>query len=704
MTLTQAASEKYPPPPPETPRDRRTRLVALFVMPFLMVTMMYATYMGTMHAPKPQDMPLAVAGSGAADLADTLAATTDTTFDVRVTDADEASALVADREVAGALVLEDDRTATLHVAYAAGPSQASTVTALVAPIAGAAGYDVTTQDLAPLPGDDGSGTMVLFAAMGMMLAGYVPLSGLIQGTPNLLRVRRFMPLALVWSAVMSSVIWLILGPGMGAVEGHFPAFLGIGTLTVLAVATTQFLFTKILGPLAVLLGMLLFVVFGMPASGLALPLESMPGFFRFLHHGLPLGQAGEALRSVVYFDAADARGPVLVLAAWVVVALTLCVLKERRSGTAIVGGPLHTAPDAPLPALAGGPVAPYRRRLFAVAAFPAAITVTVVTLMSLSMGSPTVSELPVAVVGPEQATTQFAAGVGEQLGDYVDLSETTSRADAEDLLQKQELVAAYVLPTSADGEATLLTAAGAGASQKSVAVQMFTPVAQGSGTTLAVEDIAPLTEDDVNGSDSLYVGMSWIMAGFLIFAVFRGGAPDLTRTRQLLPFIGGWAVGMSLWLWFLYDVLIGSVNGHALAMIAAGAFTIFCTAWASAVLVRMFGLGALVPTMIVIMLAGVPASGGGLSIYMVPEAFRWAADVLPLPAAVDIARSLVYFDGVGVGRDLLVLLAWGVAGLLLNVLVVDRWLARRNAKPHAPLGPRVMPEPRSSEEEALAAA
>ena len=70
--------------------------------------------------------------------------------------------------------------------------------------------------------------------------------------------------------------------------------------------------------------------------------------------------------------------------------------------------------------------------------------------------------------------------------------------------------------------------------------------------------------------------MGWIMAGFLFFAVMRGGAPDLTRTRQLLPLVAGWSVGISVWLWFLYDVLIGAVNGHALELIGYGALTVFC--------------------------------------------------------------------------------------------------------------------------------
>ena len=58
--------------------------------------------------------------------------------------------------------------------------------------------------------------------------------------------------------------------------------------------------------------------------------------------------------------------------------------------------------------------------------------------------------------------------------------------------------------------------------------------------------------------------MSWIMAGFLFFAVLRGGAPDLTpHCASSCRSLAGWSVGMSVWLWFLFDVLIGAVNGHA---------------------------------------------------------------------------------------------------------------------------------------------
>lgn len=695
--VEELVPEKYPAPPPESGGERKARMIALFIMPFLIITMMYATYVGTSHDAAPQDVPVGVVGAAGVAAASTTAlaqqleAAAGGTLDlVVVRDAGDVEGLLRDGEIAGAIeVPSGGGGARLYTAAATGASQASLVTGLVSPLAEAQGWTVEPVELAPLPPGDTSGTAAFFAAMGMMLAGYVPLSAILLGTPNLVRVRAFLPLSVAWAAVSSTIIWTILGPVIGAVDGHFLPFVAIGTLAVMAVHTTQLLFTKLVGPFAVLLGMLLWVIFGVPASGLALPIDTMPGFFQWLHHVLPLPAAGEAIRSVLYFGGQGIGGNLLVLGGWLAAGLGLSAVKERKSGHLITGGPAYIGRDAPLPALAGGPVAGYRRRLTAVTVFPLAIVITVVTVMGFSLHQPTLHDMPVAVVGSSAAAAeQFVDAAQPGLEGLVSLESAVDEGTARDLIREQRLVAAYVLPEGPGEAPTLIAASGAGASQLSVARSVFEPIAQQSGQDLMVDDVAPLTDGDALGSNSMYVGMAWVLAGLLFLAVLRGGAPDLTRTRQLLPLVAGWSVGISVWLWFLFDVLIGAVNGHALELIAYGTVVTFSTAWATAILTRSFGMMALVPAMIAVILAGVPASGGGLSIYMVPEFFRPLADILLLPAAVDLARAVVYFDGTGVGADLLVVAVWGVVSLALNVLVVDRWVNRAGAKPHAPLGPR----------------
>ncbi|MFB6595319.1 ABC transporter permease [Streptomyces diastaticus] len=669
-------------PPQEDRRARIARYVALFAMPFLMVTMMYATYMGTMHSPTPRDLPVAVVGAGPAaeQLAEGLEEASGGGVEARLVATEGAAVgLLKDRDVAGALLPPTGAggTATIYTANAAGASQAGTVQQLLAPVAVENDWRTTVKDVAPLADGDMSGTAVLFAGMGMMLAGYVPLSLMTMSLPYLLRLRRFLPLALGWSAVTSTVIWTILGPVVGAVDGHYLHFLGVGVLATGAVALAQLLFTKLVGPLAVLFGMLLWVVFGMPSSGLSLSIHTMPGFFQFLHGVLPLPAAGGALRSLLYFDGRGLGSHLLTLAVWAVAAFALCLLKERRSGHAIPAAPAVTGPGEPLPALAGGPVRAPRTRYVAAVLFPLSILVAVVGLMGASMHKPEVRDMPVAVVGTTQEQArQAVAGLEPSLGAMFDLRPVDSVQEARAQLTDQRVAGAYVLPAAPSGGAELLTASAAGPSQQTILRTVFQQVAEGQGVALETKDVRPLTEDDTMGSNSLYVAMSWIMAGFLIMAVLRGGAPELRRFRQFLPLLAGWAAGMAVWLWFLFDVLIGAVNGHAAVLIGAGAATIFCVALAAGAFTRTVGLAAIVPVMVVLMLLGVPASGGGLPISMVPEVFRLLQDVLPLPAAVDIARSLVYFDGTGIGGNLLTVAAWGGAGLVLNLLA-DLWLAHR---------------------------
>ncbi|MFF3868342.1 ABC transporter permease [Micromonospora sp. NPDC001898] len=677
--------------------DRKTRIaryIALFAMPFIMVTMMFATYMGTMHSPHPREMPVAVVGTGpgAEAIVNALNSAPERAMDARlVPSGGDAVELLKDREIAGALEIpiEGSATATIYSAMAAGASQATTVQQMLAPVAVGQNWTIATENVVPLPEGDGSGTAVLFAAMGMMLAGYVPLSLLLMAVPHLLSLRRFLPLLAGWSALTSSIIWLILGPIVGAVDGHYLQFLGVGMLATGAVGLGQLLLSKLMGPLAVLIGMLLYVVLGMPASNLALSVDVMPGFFSFLHGVLPLPAAGETLRAILYFDGRGAGGHLLALALWAAVALLLCLLKERTGGHTIPGAPVVTDPNTRLPALAGGPPRSKRFRYLAVAAFPLSILVMVVGLMSFSMHKPEPRDLPVLVVGSTTGQAeQVAVGLESSLGGILDVEAVASVDEATERILGQDVVAAYVLPQAQGAEATLYTSSGAGVSQQSVVKAVFQQVSAQQQTPLSVNDVAPLTDTDTMGSNSLYVGMSWIMAGFLMLAVLRGGAPELKKLRQFLPLLGGWSIGMAVWLWLLFDVIVGAVNGHAWEMIGFGAVTIFAVSLVTGVFTRTFGLAATVPVMVVMMLAGVPASGGGLSVYMVPELFRVLQDILPLPAAVDTARSMIYFGGDGIGRNLLVIGIWGAVGLVLN-LVVDQWQRRKDGRAGAggPDGP-----------------
>ncbi|MFJ7750819.1 ABC transporter permease [Arthrobacter sp. NPDC097144] len=678
------------------------RYVAMFVMPLLMVSMLVGGYLAAMHSPAPHNLPVAVSGSAqqADSFAEALESADADGIEVRIVDtADDARQLVLDREVASAVALGDG-TATLYTAGAAGASQASTVTAMLAPQVLASGLSLQTEDIAPLPAKDMAGLGAMFMTTALMLAGYMPLSLALSNSPELMRFRRFVPLLAGWSALISALVWTVVGPVMGIVEGHTAAVLGICWLAVFAVGSVQLFLTRILGPMAVLIGMLFLMVLGVPSSNMSMSVHTMPGLYPFLHSFLPAAATGESLRSVLYFDGNGAGRHLMVLVIGAVAALLLTLgidaAKRRRK------------PDAkPLAvnvaSLHGGPRPKSRAWRYVTLGFlPLTMVVMMLSLMLGAMYQPTPRDMPVAVVGAtaEQAE-QAVAGLEENMSGLFDLRAMDSADDARDQVRDRTITAAYVLPSAENPASTLISNQAAGISAQQVVNRVFTQVAAGQQMELTTQDVAPLPTMDSMGMSTMYLAMGWIMAGFMIIIVGSTAQPASRPLRKLVPIVAGWAVGYSALLWVIVDVFVGAIDGHFLALWGAGVVAIFCVGMFTAVLERLIGMLAILPAIGILMFLGIPASGAAMSIYMEPEFFRVLHGFLPMPAAVESIRSILYFGGDTVGSHLLTLGIWGAASLVVLV-IMDRIRPPRDTAWPVDDAP-VEPAPERAEEKELAA-
>lgn len=658
-------------------KEKIGRLIGGLIFPFLMVSMMVGGYLGAMHAPKPHDLPVAVVGTSAAASAELAVALEDTNpaaLETRVAaDAEQARALVESRDVVGALVVDEAGDATVYTAGAAGASQASTVTQLLTPFAAQGAATVHTEDLAALPAHDGAGLSVMFMTTALILAGYMPLSLVLSAAPELLRKRRIVPLLAGWAALVSGVVWLIADPILGGIEGHTAAVLGISWLGVFAVSLVQLFLTRILGPMAVLAGMLFLMVLGIPASNLGMSVHTMPGIFSWLYTFLPSPAIGEALRSVLYFGGDGLTRHIVVLVVGLLAGLGLTalvdVLKKRRN-------PDATTPPVNIASFTARPTQSTRSKYVTLVLFPLGMVVMMMSIMTSSMYQPTPRELPVAVAAADPAQAQqMIAGMEQKMPGMFDFQATTP-ADAEGLVADRTVVGAYVLPSADNPSATLVTAGAGGMSQQQVVTSVFTQTAHQQQVPLVGKDVTPLTADDTMGTVSMYLSIGWMMAGFLVIVVMRQAAPFMMPLRKLVPVIAGWAVLMSAWIWVIAGPIVGAVNGHAWQLIGVGAVAIAATALFTTVFVRLFGMLAILPVILLVMFLGVPASGGGLSIYLAPDVFRTLHDVLPMPAAVESIRSILYFGGDGVGGHLATFLVWGVIALTV-VVAIDVITGRR---------------------------
>ncbi|MGW7577939.1 ABC transporter permease [Streptomyces sp. NPDC054765] len=320
-------------------------IARVLLFPLAMAALLVGIYTAAMHAPTPHHLKIAVAGPPARTdpLTATLRQSLGDAYDVRtVTTTEQARQLVAHRAVAAAYVptpTPQDRSAgtagtafaqppqpdgpVLYIASAAGAAQVSLAALPFENAAVQQHQFLQVRDLVPLSAHDTSDTSTMYAAIGLTLAGYLSAVMLSTVFGTVLTRRHTVAALAAFGAVAATAVWLITGPILGAVHGSAVAILLTGWLTVLAVAMATLFLSRFCGRMTALPAVGIFMFLGMPASGAALPIASMPAPIRALHDLLPMTSTAGSLRQIMYF-AGDGIGRYwLALALWTITGLAL---------------------------------------------------------------------------------------------------------------------------------------------------------------------------------------------------------------------------------------------------------------------------------------------------------------------------------------------------------------------------------------------
>ncbi|MFM9615115.1 DUF3533 domain-containing protein [Streptomyces sp. V2] len=282
------------------------------------------SYIGAFHSPTPHRIPVAVAAP------QQVSAKIVTQLDALDGDPVEAEA-VADAGVARQRVLTRDTDAaflfdatgtrdTLLVASAGGPSVSQTAAQIAQKIEAAQKRQITITDIRPPNSGDGRGMTSFYLVVGWVIGGYLTatIMGMAAGSRPANRSRTLIRLGvLVLYALVSGLAGAaIVGPGFDALGGHFWALTGIGTLIVLASATTALALQTLLGLIGTGLVILLFVVLGNPSSGGVYPAPLLPSFWSAIGQALPPGAGTTLVRNTVYFAGHATSGAAWVLGAY----------------------------------------------------------------------------------------------------------------------------------------------------------------------------------------------------------------------------------------------------------------------------------------------------------------------------------------------------------------------------------------------------
>jgi len=284
------------------------------------------SYVGALHRPKPHHVRFGVVGTSPLPVAVGKA------FSLRITrfqsEADARSA-IDHREIDGALVADPGKDKLL-VVPAAGTAGAVALTNAFSAAAAALGQTVEPVVVHGLPPGDAGGNVSFFAVMALILGGYLSSTIATVFTGTATRRGRLAALALV-AAAGSLLTDIFVGPVLDALPtSKFFVLWGLFAFVMLAVAYASSALQTVLGAAGTIVVVVLFVVFGAPASGGTLPSPYLPAFWRTFGPYFPAGAGTTAVRNTVYFDGNGITRALLVLAAYLVVGAAVVVSVRRR--------------------------------------------------------------------------------------------------------------------------------------------------------------------------------------------------------------------------------------------------------------------------------------------------------------------------------------------------------------------------------------
>jgi hypothetical protein len=304
--------------------DLGQRLVRAVAVGVVLIGLFVFFFVTPAHDPKPNGLPVVVVGPPAAT--DPLTQRLEgRDFDVeRAESAEAARGKIEDRDAYGAIVLAPPAPRVLVATAASVPAAE-----LIEGIARSAGVR-TVVDVKPTDRDDPRGATLNVLTLALVITSILTALVAVQMVPEL---RALGPRVAASSAaaILGGLVAIGIVKAEGALPGSFVAEVAVVALAVLGIALSSAGLIRLIGPAGTGVPFLIFLMLGNPASGLASAPELLRTPWHPLGAFLPPGALGSALRNVAYFDGAKVVLPLLVLAAYVVIGVTLNQIASRRA-------------------------------------------------------------------------------------------------------------------------------------------------------------------------------------------------------------------------------------------------------------------------------------------------------------------------------------------------------------------------------------
>lgn len=299
-----------------------------------------------------------------------------------------------------------------------------------------------------------------------------------------------------------------------------------------------------------------------------------------------------------------------------------------------------------------------------------------------ALHSPSFHDVKVAVTGPSDEATALADGLDQDSSLGIDATVVSSRAEARSQIEHREVYGAFVLGS---GGNEVLVASAASDEIAEALPEIFDKAvaSQQSSTTDAsakTVDLAPLPDQDRSGSVGYFV-----MIGLAIGAYF---AALMLNNFVQLPLVGVrlavarlvtlavYALVAPLPVLLIADQVLDALPGHFVMLWLFLALFVFAVASFANALIHFFGMAGTAVVILLITVIGNPAAGGSVAWPLLPAFFRVVGPWTPNGAGTEGIRNIVYFDHNAMGRPLLTLVLYTVAGIVLTVVAAALRKAR----------------------------
>jgi hypothetical protein len=324
-----------------------------------------------------------------------------------------------------------------------------------------------------------------------------------------------------------------------------------------------------------------------------------------------------------------------------------------------------------------------------------AFVVAMIASYSGAFAKPTLHHMAVAVAGPQQVVDAVRSQ------DTLAVTQVADDDAARSEVYERRVDTAFVVDPS--GGMKIYVAGGGGRSVANAAEAVGRGIAAKTGLATVVEDIAPTSPADPQGTVEFYaiiflsigatVGASAF--GFLMGKVRKSSTLAL-RTMSVALYSALLAGAVTYYV----DGVLGALTGQPWQLF--GVLWLYAMAVGGAVtgVAAAFGGAASMVVTLFLVIVGNAAAAGPVGKPLLSGFYTTLNAVVPQGSGVALLRSMEYFGGNGAMTPIVTLVIWGAVGFALAVMAVlapkawtkyrashDRYRVRRSGRDRTVLRP-----------------